>query len=192
MNFIKMMKIQHGAKRKGIRLDNGGELCSNSFKKLCYDKGIIIEFTTPYTPQQNSKAERMNLTLMNKVRTKFAETDQPHALWGEAIRASVYELNRSPTSALQNMTPASVWFGENDLSKVRVFRSQAYMLKLPRESKLEPHAKSKIMVGYSGGGYCLWDPLKGKIIRLRDVTFNESKVGVGNDTAWYRGINFEE
>ncbi|KAJ8892014.1 hypothetical protein PR048_004579 [Dryococelus australis] len=68
---------------------------------------------------QNSKADRMNLTLMNKVRTKFAETDQPCTLWGEAVRASAYKLNRSPTSSLQNRTPASVWFGENDLSKLR-------------------------------------------------------------------------
>ncbi|KAJ8885552.1 hypothetical protein PR048_011750 [Dryococelus australis] len=143
MNFIKMVKTQHG--------------------------------TTPYTPQQNSKAERMNLMLMNKVRTKFAETDLAHTLWGEAVRASAYELNRSPTNALQNRTPAS-----------------AYMLKLPQESKLEPSAKSMIMVGYSVGGYSLSDPLKDKIVSSRDVTFNESKVGVGNDTPRYQGINIEE
>ncbi|KAJ8893964.1 hypothetical protein PR048_006565 [Dryococelus australis] len=80
-------------------------------------------------------------------------------------------------------SPASVWFGENYLSKLRVFGSQAYMLKLPRESKLEPRANSMIMVGYSGGGYRLRDPLKDKIVSWRDITFNESKVGVGNDTA---------
>ncbi|KAJ8877347.1 hypothetical protein PR048_021801 [Dryococelus australis] len=83
MNFIKMVKTQHG-------------------------------YITQYTPQQNSKAKRMNLTLMNKVRTKFAETDLPCTLWGEA-------LNRSPTSTLQNRTPGSVWFDKNDLSKLRVF-----------------------------------------------------------------------
>ncbi|KAJ8881760.1 hypothetical protein PR048_018246 [Dryococelus australis] len=98
MNFIKMVKTQHGVKSKRIRLYNGGEFSSNPFKKLCADKGIIIEYTTPYTLQQNSKAERMNLMLMNKVGTKFAETDLPRTLWGEAVRASAYELNRSPTS----------------------------------------------------------------------------------------------
>ncbi|KAJ8886966.1 hypothetical protein PR048_013180 [Dryococelus australis] len=159
INFIKMAKTQHGVKSKRIRLDNGSEFSSNSFKKFCADKA----------------AERMNLTLMNKVRTKFEETDLPRTLWGEAVCASVYELNRSPTSALQNRTPAS-----------------AYMLKLLRESKLEPHAKSMNMVRYSGGGYRIWDPLKDKFVSSRDVTFNETKVGVGNDTAWYQGINIEE
>ncbi|KAJ8894872.1 hypothetical protein PR048_000179 [Dryococelus australis] len=54
MNFIKMVKTQHGVKSKRIRLNSGGEFSSNSFKKFCADKGIIIEYTTPYTPQQNS------------------------------------------------------------------------------------------------------------------------------------------
>ncbi|KAJ8893776.1 hypothetical protein PR048_006376 [Dryococelus australis] len=119
----------------------------------------------------------MNLTLMSKVRTKFAKTELPRTLLGEAVHASAYKLNRSPTSALQNRTPASVWFGENDLPKLKVFGSQANMLKLPRESKLEPRSKLMIM---------------DKIVSSRDVTFNESKVGVGNDTARYQGINIEE
>ncbi|KAJ8877348.1 hypothetical protein PR048_021802 [Dryococelus australis] len=49
-----------------------------------------------------------------------------------------------------------------------------------------------IMVGYSGGVYHLWDTLKEKIVSSRDVTFNESKAGVGNDTARNHGINIEE
>ncbi|KAJ8892148.1 hypothetical protein PR048_004728 [Dryococelus australis] len=48
------------------------------------------------------------------------------------------------------------------------------------------------MVGYSGGGYRIWDPLKDKIVSSRDVTLNESKVRAGNDTAQYQGINIEE
>ncbi|KAJ8886633.1 hypothetical protein PR048_012845 [Dryococelus australis] len=122
------------------------EKSTQSSKELLHSD--IVELSRQ-RPKKNSKAERMNLMLMNKVRAKFAETDLPRTIWGEAARASAYELNRSPTSALQNRTPASVWFGENYLSKLRVFASQAYMLKLPRERKLEPRAKSMIMVGYS-------------------------------------------
>ncbi|KAJ8886904.1 hypothetical protein PR048_013116 [Dryococelus australis] len=157
----------------------------------CHE-GMIVEFPTPYTPQQNSKAEKMNLTLMNRVRTKYAETDQLRNLWGEAVCASAYKLNRSPTSTLQNRIPALVWFSENVFSKLRVFGSQAYMLMLPQEMKLLSRAKSMIMVGYSGGGYRPWDPLKEKIVRLRDVIFSESKVGDGIYTARYQGINIEE
>ncbi|KAJ8883838.1 hypothetical protein PR048_015693 [Dryococelus australis] len=176
MNSIKMVKTQHGVKSKEL-LDSGGESSSNSFKISVLVKGSLLS-TPPHTLLNRIlKAERMNLTLMNKVRTKFAETYLPRILWGEA---SAYKLNRSSTSALLNRTPASVWFGENDSSKLRVFGSQAYMLKLPRESKLESFLKPTIMVGYSYGGNRLWDPLKDKIVSSRDVTFSESK------KIWYR------
>ncbi|KAJ8885484.1 hypothetical protein PR048_011682 [Dryococelus australis] len=89
------------------------------------------------TQHRNSKAERMNLTLMNKVRTKFADRPTPHPL-GEAVCASAYELNRSPTSVLQNSTPASVWFGENHFSKLRVFGSQAYMRSYHEKANWNP------------------------------------------------------
>ncbi|UYV67544.1 hypothetical protein LAZ67_5001167 [Cordylochernes scorpioides] len=38
----------------------------------------------------------MNSTLIDKVRTKLAETNLPIYLWGEAIYCSAYELNSSP------------------------------------------------------------------------------------------------
>ncbi|KAJ8892341.1 hypothetical protein PR048_004921 [Dryococelus australis] len=114
--------------------------------------GMIIEYHTPYTPQYNSKAEGMKLTLMNKVRTKSAETDQPRTFWGQLVRASAYELNRPPTSS-----PA----------------------------KQDPNPSMEVDIVYGG-------PLKEKIVSSRDVTLNESKVGVGNDTARYQGINIDE
>ncbi|KAJ8894361.1 hypothetical protein PR048_007003, partial [Dryococelus australis] len=120
----------------------------------------------------------MNLTLMNKVRTKFAETDRPHTLWGESVRASAYKLNRSPTSALQDRIPDSVQFG---LYAEVTTREQT-------GTPCEINDNGRIF----SGGCRLWDSLNDKIVDSRDVTFNESKVGVGNDTAQYQGINIEE
>lgn len=58
---------------------------------------------------------------MDRVRVKFASTNLPKQLWGEAILCSAYEINRSPTSANQDTTPATIWYGKNDLTKLRVF-----------------------------------------------------------------------
>jgi transposase InsO family protein len=49
-----------------LRTDNGRELCGNEFEELCKKCGILRKKTTPYTPQQNGVAERMNMTLMEK------------------------------------------------------------------------------------------------------------------------------
>jgi transposase InsO family protein len=48
--------------------DNGREFCGNEFEELCKTCGITRQKTTPYTPQQNGVAERMNMTLMEKAR----------------------------------------------------------------------------------------------------------------------------
>ncbi|KAG5898770.1 hypothetical protein JTB14_010980 [Gonioctena quinquepunctata] len=136
-------------------------------------KGIALEYTLPYTPQENGTAERMNRSLLDKVRTKFAETNLPRELWGEAILCSAYELNRSPTEANGGETPAQRWYKKNDLSKLRVFGSQAWAVILPRQSKLEKRAQPCIMVGYTGAGYRLWNYEKNEIISSRDVRFNE-------------------
>lgn len=173
MDYIKQLKTQFGVKTKRIRVDNGGEFSSRNFQQFCKTKGIIIEYTIPYTPQQNGTSERMNRTLLDKVRIKFAETNLPRYLWGEAVRTSAYELNRSPTAANNGGIPAERWYGKNDLSRLRIFGSKAWIVKLPKEDKLEPRSKPVIMVGYCGGGYRLWDPEENKIIISRDVTFDE-------------------
>jgi transposase InsO family protein len=58
-----------------LRIDNGGEFCGNKFKELCKKSGIARSKTTPYRPQQNGVAERMNRTLMEKSRSMLSGVD---------------------------------------------------------------------------------------------------------------------
>lgn len=111
------MKSQRGIVVKNIRLDNDGEFTSGSFKNYYKSRGIRIQYTCSYTPQQNGKSEKMNRTLMDRTKVKFIETKLPKTLWGGAIRCSPYELNKSPANANENVTPAKIWFNKNDLSK---------------------------------------------------------------------------
>ncbi|KAL0446164.1 UNVERIFIED_CONTAM: Retrovirus-related Pol polyprotein from transposon TNT 1-94 [Sesamum latifolium] len=64
----KMMETQTGKRIKCLRTDNGGEYRSDPFEKICKDEGIVRHFTVRHTPQQNGVAERMNRTLLEKVR----------------------------------------------------------------------------------------------------------------------------
>lgn len=88
-NIIRLTKTQHNVKTQRIRCNNGGEFSSNYFKAFCRNKGIRLEYTLPYTPQENGKAERM-YSLLNKVRTKFSETNLPGKLGGEAMQCSLH------------------------------------------------------------------------------------------------------
>lgn len=159
-----------------VRCDNGGEFSSRDIKSFCSNKGIRLEYTAAYSPQSNGVSERMNKTLLNKVRSMFVDTNLPKTLWGEAIRTAAYQINRSPTTVLNGGIPSSAYHGRVDLSKLKVFGAKAWAVKLPQKGKLDSRAKPMRMVGYSPNGFRLWDPLSDRIEVSRDVTFDETDV----------------
>jgi len=57
-----------GTKLKGLRTGNGLKFVSEQFNEFCRLKGIKRHGTVPRTPQQNGLAERMNMTLLERVR----------------------------------------------------------------------------------------------------------------------------
>ena len=67
-----LVENQTGKKIKVLRSDNGGEFCEKEFEKFCRECGIARQKTTPYTPQQNGVAERMNRSLMEKARSMLS------------------------------------------------------------------------------------------------------------------------
>ena len=58
MHFKALVENQFGSKIKTLRTNGGGEYTSNHFKSFCLDNGIQHQLSCPYTPQQNSVAER--------------------------------------------------------------------------------------------------------------------------------------
>lgn len=160
-----------------FRSDNGGEYFGKEFLAFCRGKGIQMIPTAPYTPQQNGVSERMNRTLMEKVRTIMHESNAPRHLWGEALYASMFTLNRSPTNALKNSkTPYEMWYGfKPDASKLKIFGCVAYA-HIPKEhcSKLDKRSMNLAMVGYAPSGYRLWNEKTNKVIISRDVRFDEA------------------
>ncbi|KAG5868994.1 hypothetical protein JTB14_004769 [Gonioctena quinquepunctata] len=178
IDFVQEIERQKEVKVKAMRLDNGGEYISNSFISYCRKNCIISEYTIPYTPQENGTAERMNRTLLNKIRTKFIDSGAPKELWCEALKCSVYELNRLTTKSLpKGQTPAKKFHGKGDLYyyyKIKIFGSRAWYTVLAKQNKLDNRAEKGVLVGYCGGGYRLWLPEKRKVIRSRDVRVDES------------------
>ncbi|KAL4580653.1 hypothetical protein LXL04_016853 [Taraxacum kok-saghyz] len=55
-------------KIKVLRTDNGGEYTSDPFNEVCKKEGIVRHLTVPRSPQQNGVVERLNRTLLEKVR----------------------------------------------------------------------------------------------------------------------------
>lgn len=70
----KLVETQVDKKVRYIRTDNGLEFCNPAFNQFCKKDGITRHRTCTYTPQQNGVAERMNRTLMEKVRCLLCES----------------------------------------------------------------------------------------------------------------------
>lgn len=165
---------------KHLRTDNGLEYLSEEFQSFCKDKGITRHRTVPANPQQNGVAERMNRTLLERVRCMLSNAKLPKSFWGEAVNTAWFLINKSPSSAIEMKTPDEIWYGRtSDYSKLKVFGCTAYAH--IKQDKLEPRALRCIFVGYPKGvkRYRLWclEPGHQKCVISRDVTFNETQMG---------------
>lgn len=161
-----------------LRCDNGGEYKSRNFESFCKKKGIRVEWTVPYTPEQNGVSERMNRTLVEKVRSMLEDCKADRRFWGQAIQTAAYLINRSPSNALESdVTPYQLWEGRKpDVSKLRAFGCSVFV-HVPKElrKKLDGKSWKGMFVGYTHNGYRVWDPRFRKIVHVRDVDFIEAE-----------------
>ncbi|KAH9681219.1 hypothetical protein KPL71_026889 [Citrus sinensis] len=154
-----LVENQTNLKVKVLRTDNELEYYNKLFEDYCEKNGVLRHKTVTFTPQQNGLAERMNRTLMEKVRCLLIHSKLPKALWAEALNTACYLVNRSPSTAIGCKTPMELWLGRG---------------------KLEARALKYKFLGYPEGvkGYRLWctDFKPPKCIISRDVTFNEAEM----------------
>ena len=88
--------------------DNGGEYTSDLFLQLCHDEGIDMYFTVREALQQNRVAEKMNRTLLEKVRCMLSNTELSISFWAEVLAYAWHLINMS-SSAIEGKTPFEVW-----------------------------------------------------------------------------------
>uniref|UniRef100_A0A2N9GSR4 Integrase catalytic domain-containing protein n=1 Tax=Fagus sylvatica TaxID=28930 RepID=A0A2N9GSR4_FAGSY len=177
--FHAMVEREKGKSLKCLRTDNGGEYTSNEFENYCSEYGIRHEKTVPGTPQHNGVAERINRTIVEKVRCMLRMAKLPKSFWAEAVQTACYLINRSPSVPLDFDIPERVWTGEDaSYAHLKVFGCKTFA-HVPKEQrlKLDDKATPCIFVGYGDAefGYKLWDPKKKKMIRSRDVVFHENE-----------------
>src|SRR6267154_3649460 len=108
--FLTLERCWENKPRK-IRVDNGKEYINNELLTWCKDKGIEIQTTAPYTPEQNGVAERFNRTLTELACAMIIARDLPEFLWAEAVAHAAYLRNHVPTRALEGATPEKIWSG---------------------------------------------------------------------------------
>ncbi|KAL2236674.1 UNVERIFIED_CONTAM: Retrovirus-related Pol polyprotein from transposon TNT 1-94 [Sesamum indicum] len=170
-----LVENETGLQVKCLRSDSGGEYSSEGIKNYCADHGIRMQKTIPGTPQQNGVAERMNRTLNERARCMRLKSGLPKMFSADAVNTAAFLINQRPSVSLNNRIPEEVWSGKKvDLSFLRTFGCSAYILNDDR-TKLDAKSIKCTFIGYGTDefGYRFWDDQNRKIIRSRNVIFNE-------------------
>jgi hypothetical protein len=174
--FINMIKTRYDKKVQFFRI-NGERSLRNKFNSLVTMKGIITERSALATPTQNETAERSRGVIVIKTRCLRIVSSLPASLWSEIVKTAGYLNNRTSKRQLKWKTPVKALIGYTpNLAHLYVYDCRAYPLNkgIPRRQKLDPRAYIDYLIGYDSSNiYRIWIPSKEKVIRTRDVTFNE-------------------
>ena len=89
----------------------------------------------------------LNWCIIESTRTVLHHIEMPSNFWAEALNTVVYVCNRSPTTALDGISPYECFHGEKpDASNLRVFGCKAFVAKA-KHSKLEGKSINCIFMG---------------------------------------------
>ena len=90
-------------------------------------------------------AERMNRTLMEKVRCLLSNFGLLKSLWAEAAVIACFLVNRSPSTVIDKKTPEELWSSSPpNYSDLRIFGCPVYAY--VDNGKLEPRSRKCIFL----------------------------------------------
>jgi len=175
VNFI---ETQYDKKVKNIITDNGGEFVNKSMRDWAAKKGIKLDETTSYTPEQNGIAERKNRTLAEMVKCLLADSKLDKTkYWKLALANAVYIRNRSPGKRSgKEMTPYEMLTGQKpNLKHLRRFGETCYAhVPKQKRGKLEENAIQCRIIGFKEKGYLVEEVASGKRYQTVHVSFPKS------------------
>jgi hypothetical protein len=181
VDVLQIWQRQCGRPLKTFRTDGGKEFLGELAVEL-RKTGVVHQVTTPYTPQQNGRAERVNRTLADKIRALLLDSGLPEEFWGEAIQTANKLRNMAHCAPIKDI-PERLFTGKApNFKQLRVFGCLAYVhVDEKHQTKTGERAERGIFVGYSDRtkGYREIQKIdnRWKARKSRDVTFIEDKQG---------------
>ena len=188
--FITCAELETGNRVVALHSDGGGEYTANTVQEYLREKGIKHKLTTPDMPQHNGVTERMNRTLLDKVRAMLIDAELPESYWFDALRYTAHIHNVTPTCALENIMPEEAWSGNKpNVPDLRVFGSRAFVhIPESQRKKLESCSLICRFIGLARQrrAYCLVHCESRQFFESRDVIFDE-----GGTTKCYEHLTIE-
>lgn len=178
VNFKLLVENQTELKIKKFRSDNGTEFDNAKFKMLFENCGIEYQRSAPYSAQQNGLTERMNRTLMDRVRCMLIDSDLKRVFWAEALNYATKIVNSVPRKGMGKI-PDEMWYDRVvNFDAFKRFGCTAFAhVPAQKRKKLDVKGVECIFVGFSDNAkaYRLYCDSSMKIITSRDVQFIETE-----------------
>lgn len=172
--FIEMVKTQANLSIKELRTDGGKEFDNCDVKRYAESIGLKHSLTVPYTPQQNGVAERENRIICEMARSWLQSAKHiPKALWGEAVLAATYTLNRTGPTRVKGKTPIELFLRKkSQFEHLKVFGTECFVwIAAQKRKKFDAKSLNGYIVGYDDCGYRVYLPDRHTVVVSRDVKF---------------------
>jgi hypothetical protein len=181
-DFAAWVRTRWDLKIRIFQLD-GEKALGRDWQSWLATEGISEERSSPYTPEQNGGAERSGGVIMERSRCLQIDSNLPEHMWTELTCTAAYILNRTPQQEANWKTPwerlseyKGVQQPKPKCGHMRIIGSKAYALKhnIPKTDKLSERADIGYLVGYDSTNiFRVWIPTLKRVIRTRDVVFDE-------------------
>jgi transposase InsO family protein len=128
-NFCTQIQSEKEMKILKVNSDHGGEFENEPFETFCEKYGIVHEFSSPRTPQQNGVVERKNGSLQERARTMIHENNLAKHFWAEAVNTACYVRNRIYIRPILEKTAYELFKGRRpNISYFHQFGCTCYIL----------------------------------------------------------------
>ncbi|PIL28794.1 transcription factor [Ganoderma sinense ZZ0214-1] len=128
VSYEAWLETHEGVRIRALNIDRGGEYLSDEFIAHLDARGVELKLSVHDTHEHAGVSERLNRTVMEKVRVMLIVSGLPRFLWGEALMHAIWLKNRTSTKALNGRTPYEALTGSPpDMSGVPVWGSQVWV-----------------------------------------------------------------
>lgn len=194
--YITFIKNQFQCNIKQFQSDNGSEYINHTVQELCQSKGITQLFSSPYSPNQNGSAERINLNIGNKLRAALIdspskEIQKPNVLklilnhllkYVEIIINISFHrgINTSPIAVLKKYLDKSNYgsdiavFDKLNMDKIPIIGQTAFILEKKNSLKVNARTIAVIFIGLDNNRKVFFDLKTNKIHKTRNYSFHKN------------------
>ena len=174
--FLKWVSMQNYSVDE-MRCDSDAVFAGADFANILGHYEVNQTFSAPYTPSENSIAERTWANIMASAKAMLKTARLPLSYWEFAAKTACYIHNRVFSRGVGGIPMTLITGLKTHLSHLRTFGCPAYVhVPAHQRKKMEDSAWKGVFVGYPTytKGYLVYNPTTGRTIVTKHVRFDES------------------